>query len=231
MERSLHRQMTESTGADICDSGSAYGRGWERNRRIGDLRAQPYGTVDLEYGPDSPIVTVSTFHRLSELLAHAPDMNRRFQRFNRRTDPDDKMSWLGVSEAFAETFDKDYTYYLSYSDEYDVLSQVVQFVGFNSGDGREFVLLQTHNGCDVRGGYSRPVAYEVDEVCTFLSDLQRWTASCSCDGKCEYESLRLEMIGGGSFDPDGLDSWPERWQVAADGSAKCGACGEEVLVS
>ena len=230
VERSLFRQLTESTGADICDSGFAYGRGWERNRRIGDLKAQPYGLIDVEYGPDSPIVEVSTFHRLSELLMHAPAMNRRFARFNKRVDPDNEMSWLGVSEAFAERFDEEYTYYLSYSDEYSVLGQDVQFVGFNDGDGREFVLLQTHNGCDARGGYSSPVAYEVGEVDVFMCDLQRWTASCSCDGSSECESLRLDMIGGG-FEPGGQQSWPDRWKVAANGTARCGVCREEVRVS
>ena len=94
VERSLWRQMTESTGAHVCDSGGAYGRHWERNRRAHDLKARPFATIGLEMGPDSPDVSVSTFHRLSKHLASAPGMNRRLAQFNRQYDPRNVRSWL-----------------------------------------------------------------------------------------------------------------------------------------
>ena len=231
VERSLWRQMTESTGADICDSGGAYGRGWERNRRAHDLKARPFATIDLDFGPDSPDVSVSTFHRLSEELGCAPGMNRRLARFNRQFDPDNVRSWLDVSEAFAEKVGRDVGYYLSYNDEYSVIDQVVQFVSFtDDGSGAEYVLLQVHGGCDVRAGYSKPVAYEVSEIDPFVSTLQEWSASCQCTDGCG-NALRLDMRMG-EFTPDGLDKWPKRWAVSGeDGTARCGKCGEGVLVS
>lgn len=237
VERSLYRQFTESTGADICDSGSAYGRNWERNRRAGDLRSQPYATVDLGFGLDSPSVTVSAFRRLSDSLMCAREMNRLFGRFNARHDPDNRMSWLDVSEAFAERIGgggDSITYYLSYSDEYSVISQDLQFVGFEAGDGGEYALLQMHGGADARAGYTRPVAYEVESVGSLIDDLRRWSASCSCrngsgDGSPDWDCLRLDMRCG-EFEPDGLDEWPERWAVSPDGSARCGVCREDVLL-
>ena len=233
VERSLFKQFTESTGASLVDSGDAYGRGWQRNRRIGDLKAQPRATVSLDFGADSPNVLASAFHKLSENLMCAPAMNRRFARFNRKFDPDNAKSWLDVAEAFAEEIDPEGArYYLSYNDEYSVLGQVVQFVGFNNGDGSEFVLLQVHGGCDVRAGYTKPVAYEVDEVDILIRELQCWSASCSCedgDGS-NGPFLRMDMRYG-EIDSDGLDEWPERWAVAPNGTARCGVCREEVLVS
>lgn len=231
VERSLWRQMTESTGADICDSGDAYGRGWQRNRRAHDLKARPPATIDLDFGPDSPDVSVSTFHRLSEELMCAPGMNRRFARFNQRFDPENARSWLDVAEAFAEKVGRDVGYYLSYNDEYSVLGQGVQFVSFvDDRSGSEYVLLQVHGGCDARAGYTRPVAYEVCEVDALVASLQGWSASCQCTndmGEGLYMDMRM-----GEFMPDGLDRWPEKWAVSgADGTAKCGECGEGVLVS
>ena len=231
VERSLWRQFTECTGADICDSGGAYGRGWERNRRACDLKAQPYATVDLDFGRDSPIVSVSSFHRLAENLCVAPAMNRRFERFNRKFDPDNAKSWLEVSEAFAEGIDPDFGCYLSYNDEYSVLGQVVQFVSFTDAkSGCEYVLLQVHGGCDVRAGYTKPVAYEISELATFVNSLQEWSASCGCQDEHTRQWMRMEMRYG-ELDTDGLDEWPERWAVSDKGTAKCGVCGEEVRVS
>ena len=234
VERSLWRQFTESTGADMLDSGGAYGRGWERNRRIGDIRARPYARIDLDYGRDSPDVSVSSFHRLAENLCVAPGMNRRLARFNRRFDPENARSWLEVSEAFAEGIDPEgTTYYLSYNDEYSVLDQIVQLVGFNNGDGSEYVLLQVHGGCDARAGYTKPVAYEVGgpgEVSMLLGEFQRWSASCGCQDERTLQWMRMEMRYG-ELDRDGLDEWPERWVVSDKGTARCAVCGEEVSVS
>ena len=235
VERSLFGQFTESTGADILDSGGIYGRGWERNRRAGDLKAQPRASVSLDYGADCPSVYVSAFHRLSEHLMCAPAMNRRFEQFNKRFDPENTKSWLEVSEAFAEEIDPDGTsYYLSYNDEYSVLGQDVQFVGFNAGDGSEYVLLQVHNGCDARAGYTRPVVYEVDEVDSLIRELQCWSASCSCEDDVNFGAcgpfLRMD-VRYGEIDSDGLGEWPERWVVSDKGVAKCSVCGEEGLVS
>ena len=231
VERSLWRQMTESTGAHVCDSGGAYGRHWERNRVMHDLKARPFATIDLEMGPDSPDVSVSTFHRLSGQLACAPGINRRLARFNRQYDPRNVRSWLDVSEAFAAGIDPNFEYYLSYNNEHSVLDQGVQFVSFTDDkSGAKYVLLQVHGGCDWRGGYSEPVAYKVGDADAFLLSLQEWSASCQCtDG----HGGRLFMyMDTGELLEDGLDRWPEKWAVSgANGTARCGECGEEVLVS
>jgi len=46
----------------------------------------------------------------------------------------------------------------SYNHE-DFLSQVIQFTYFEH-DGESYVLLQIHGGCDVRGGYTEPRAFD-----------------------------------------------------------------------
>jgi hypothetical protein len=48
--------LIENTGVDMLDSGGAYGRYWQRNRKIADFRKMPEITLDLY--PEEERVTV-----------------------------------------------------------------------------------------------------------------------------------------------------------------------------
>lgn len=59
-----------------------------------------------------------------------------------------------------------------------MLSQVLQFVYWEDDDGAH-VLLQIHGGCDVRGGYTDPVAFD---VCEELSIFDNAKGYIGCSG-------------------------------------------------
>ena len=55
-ERQIAKMLIENTGVDMLDSGGAYGRHWQRNRKIADFRKMPEITLDLY--PEEERVTV-----------------------------------------------------------------------------------------------------------------------------------------------------------------------------
>lgn len=63
----------------------------------------------------------------------------------------------------------------------DCLSQTLQY-GYFEHNGESYVLLQIHGGADVRGGYTRPVAFDVDDMDMSILDNAR--GGCGCD-KCD----------------------------------------------
>jgi hypothetical protein len=48
IERQIAKMLTESTGADILDSGGAYGRNWQRNREVEDFRKLPEVNIEID---------------------------------------------------------------------------------------------------------------------------------------------------------------------------------------
>jgi hypothetical protein len=73
-------------------------------------------------------------------------------------------------EGFAQEQNKNTSVVNSYNGECD-LTQTIQFVEFEWGEyGDKYVLLQIHGGCDVRGGYSSPVAYKLRDYVEGLYD-------------------------------------------------------------
>lgn len=46
VERQVALMLTEDTGADIADSGEAYGRNWQRNRLVEDFRTRPEISIE-----------------------------------------------------------------------------------------------------------------------------------------------------------------------------------------
>lgn len=160
--------MRESTGASILDSGGIYGRNWERNRGR-DFENEP--TVYLSFEYDYIDYTLNVYHFLNERLDYAPQLDKEFLEFSDREDQKDS-HWLENMEAFAEYIrERDGMIngqagtVNTYNGE-DNLSQVLQYTMGESDEGT-FYLVQIHGGADVRGGYTRPVAFLADEYALF----------------------------------------------------------------
>ena len=153
--------MTENTGRHMLDSGGAYGRHWERNqgKTIEDFNSEPAATLDIairNYN-GAPVVdlevTASVFHRLSGVL----ELDRLCKEFNALPCDDWNSDIYGVSsEGFAwleqKGFDLDQDAWNSYNWASN-LSQTLQGQSVTLGD-EEYILIQVHGGCDVRGGYT-----------------------------------------------------------------------------
>lgn len=208
-QKSLIEQLTENTGRHLLDSGSAYGRNWERNQNR-DFRAEQATTLSVRYGYLE--ITHNVFHWLDERVDYQPDLDAVFKAWADGEDRQDK-PYLADAEEFAEVIlrgkgiygDGDPVVINTYNGE-DLLSQTLQFVYFTLEDdvylrvakdgadvwktsdedkadvtwpSGEYVLLQIHGGCDVRGGYTRARVYttSIEEY----SILDNARASLWCD--------------------------------------------------
>lgn len=61
----------------------------------------------------------------------------------------------------------------------EYVSQTLQFLCFTDGLN-DYVLLQIHNGCDVRGGYTTPKVFEINDIDYFLLYMDTTDIYCDC---------------------------------------------------
>ena len=172
-EEKLTEMLQESTGRHICDSGFAYGYHWEHNKGR-DFAAEPEGSVKFyQRGEEANIIpTVSVYHFLRNRVTYNPELDRRFYEYldNEGMDAD-----LSGAKCFVSDGGGEPVIVNTYNGEC-VLSQVLQYVYWEDDDGSH-VLLQIHGGCDVRGGYTDPVAFDIEETDIF----DNAEASIYCD--------------------------------------------------
>jgi hypothetical protein len=168
--------LTENTGRAMLDSGDYYGRNWQRNQ-LKDLDREPASIIrayvrngELDYE-----ITHSVYHWLSEKLTFEPELDAKLQRFAERRP---EQGWLQIQEEFAELLAKDRPkrnatglygdgapmVVNTYNGE-DLLSQVLQYTYLELEPYGAVVLLSIHGGCDVRGGYTRPRAFVLNDEC------------------------------------------------------------------
>lgn len=210
--------LTENTGTHILDSGGAYGRHWERNQGV-DWDNTPRFTVD-EYG-----VTINIYHFLNDNLVFSEDMDSAWRAWD--SEHPDGYYWQLMQEWVDEIGgDADPIKYClgefnTYNWEND-LSQVLQGVVFNYGDST-YVILQVHQGADVRGGYTAPRVFEVvGEAFPYLS-----TWYLECENGC--------VVTGGSAGEIYIDGSYSRdtWNTLNESEWKmCPAedCGGKLLL-
>lgn len=198
--------LKENTGRHFLDSDGAYGRNWERNQTR-DFDAEPHAKLTVRGGRYPEVdVTFNTYHWLCDRLEFAADWQEEFDAFAAQPEQQDE-GWLAVMEAFMDRLkeqgrevagiygDGDHLTINTYNDDC-CLSQTLQFV-YATVDGEEFVLLQIHGGCDVRGGYTAPKAFRCNGN-SELAILDYNRATIGCD-KCEANW----MLDGSSWLYDG----------------------------
>lgn len=152
VKKIIYKMLVENTGKALCDSGGAYGRHWQENQKktMKDFENEPDVKWDGEY------YIISVFH----YLVNGLEIDNICQMFNKKFVPAkdwESTEFYGVSakgEAFLlndlgmeaiRTFN-------SYNGD-SALSQVIQGTWLKFND-KQYLLLQIHNGCDVRGGYT-----------------------------------------------------------------------------
>lgn len=148
--------LNTSTGMALGDSGDAYGRHWERNikKTLEDFENEK--PVDIEIGDATTSeeiqYTISIFHYLTNGL----ELDEVCNTFNALPCDDWDSEIYGVSTNQAEWL-KNQGFEVkeswnSYNGE-SSLSQVIQGT-YVKRDTDLYVLLQVHQGCDIRGGYT-----------------------------------------------------------------------------
>ena len=176
--------LTTSTGRAICDSGDAYGRNWEKNqaKTLADFEREPSATIEVSKWEREGVTQWECYPQFSlyHHLINTLDLDPICDEFNALecgawngdyygTDSY-QSEWL-ENQGFKPNGDSWNSYNWSAN-----FSQVVQGQRFklNGGslceDGGEYVLLQIHQGCDVRGGYTDAKLFKLNSEYGFLNE-------------------------------------------------------------
>jgi hypothetical protein len=213
--------LGECTGRHILDSGGAYGRHWERNAGItSDMwDAAPSATVD-RYG----CVTVSTFHYLRDRLSLHVDLDAMFREFaagEDRTDTPHMVDMVDWVAGLLDVPEDSLRVWNTYNGE-DYLSQVIQGITFEHEDDW-YTVMHTHNGADVRGGYSSPRVFRVEVDMAEYFPYDNADASLYCTA-CDWAG---DLRCGEFCDREGRYGSLELGE-SEDGDAVCPECGGKV---
>lgn len=177
-EQQIFEMLVECTGTAMCDSGGerqpdgtvkyGYGRNWEQNqgKTLGDFENEP--EVKLEfYDGKAEYYIISVFHYLTKQL-EIDAICREFNNANGDGDPNEVKDWdcedfPRVSIKAGKVLDR-YNAVIgegwnSYNGE-SSLSQVIQGTYVRIADN-DYVVLQIHGGCDVRGGYTNAKLFRI----------------------------------------------------------------------
>jgi len=184
----LAEMLTENTGRSFLDSGDHYGRNWEHNQGA-DFEAQPEGRLEVwqRDGELDILPTVNVYHFLKDRLEYNPELDARYREYvereSLRHDLPSAESFVNRLEGAAGIYgDGEPLTVNTYNGE-DLLSQILQYVYWSDDDGAH-VMLQIHGGCDARGGYTTPVAFDVaDYDGTSILDNARASIYCDDCGK------------------------------------------------
>ena len=180
--------LTENTGCDILDSGGIGGRRWEVNRHIQNFDDIPACMVDVcADGRDNGEVIIS--YNIYPYLCLFLDITEESERLNGILqgiiENDGNDSYITDVEDFLKAVDaghddRDCVCGSTNTYNYDnILSQVLQYDIFEIDD-ETYISLQIHGGCDVRGGYTKPQIFNLEEPDYFIMAQHDITAWCGC---------------------------------------------------
>ena len=205
----IYSMLTESTGSALCDSGGDSGRHWQRNqkRTIQDFINEPECTLETyEYknGQWDLSPTISLFHKLTSSL----DLDDLCNEFNSMEVENWNSDYYGVSSEGFEWlenlgFKAIGEAYNSYNGD-SILSQVVQGqqLEFN---GDDYILLQIHNGADVRGGYTDAKLFKLDTDNVMFSEYCCFSYGDGDNDVIDYASGEWINFEGRGIDRDDLN--------------------------
>jgi len=227
-ERVLHEMLVENTGAHLLDSGDIYGRHWQENRKVRDFRKLPEVLVEEDY------VAINIFHYLNRFLERDRVSKELEAMFYSYADlPENRsVGWLSLMIDYAETVLKEngWTYYAANSYNWEnFLSQGIQYVMAENDDGEKYILLQIHNGCDIRGGYTKPRVFKVVEGGDgdFEFEMDTVFAICKCSTSDGIRAIEAGIGVRWLFDDDEQGAEDYEWKDDVKGYV-CNHCGEKL---
>jgi hypothetical protein len=172
--------FTENTGMHFLDSGGDYGRNWQHNQgRIFTDQSRAILTGDKYSDHISLNYVRSTFWHLADSLEYVPNLNNSFYAWERAHHEATKYdSWYKTLENWAtykkyavksgdniynheNVLDQIYQYDILFLDPNDVNQDILQW---------EYIILQIHGGCDVRGGYTAPKIFRIVEESFWMTE-------------------------------------------------------------
>lgn len=189
----IYEMLTECTGKHMCDSGFDSGRHWQRNQKktIEDFENEPEEHIYKE--GDYIYRDLSVFHYLSEL--ELDDICNEFNKINTNcqdwdAEVNDDNFIYGVSKEAGEYLGE-FEYinigntWNTYNGESD-LTQVLQGSNLTINEDN-YILIQIHNGADVRGGYTDAKLFKLNVDGMIHSYLFEWSEQEELEQRLEEE--------------------------------------------
>lgn len=164
MKATIKKLLKESTGTHFLDSGGDSNRHWQKNAKR-NFDKEPRVLWD-KYG-----YSVNIYHYLCEIL----DTDRNTQKVNSFITRNE-LHW--VQEVQEEITNRDFMYHEigswgelhnTYNGEENI-SQTLLYQTFRI-DEEMYVLLQVHQGADIRGGYTETRCFKLNGYLSGLVDV------------------------------------------------------------
>lgn len=230
----IKNMMCENTGRNLLDSGDVYGRHYEENQNgimTGPQKVDFWtdGEKETELIPIVPLYDFLTYSL--EIDEEANIYNNRFYNYIGAHDLDpysvvdieDTIKIIGEYSGYA-----DLEIINTYNYE-SALSQVIQFILFSDGYDNVYICLQIHNGCDVRGGYTLPKIFYVQDPEYFITGTTDARISCGCKSYNYYGHDYIE-----TYDDEDCISVDDEYifnhtYVDDNGDLRCKDCGELLM--
>lgn len=189
--KAIKSQLTENTGRHLLDSGSAYGRNWEENQEnppwgkprwdvqesyvtenvyhfMEQRLERPRAAVALEAalygyaydGPGEGDSWLSCMEGFAEALLDGTLGRAELREYGIEGKLAEDV--LGLRHEI-DGGKHGATTVNTYNSEWHGLSQCLQYTALG-GPYAEYVMVQVHGGCDIRGGYTSPRVYHAREA-------------------------------------------------------------------
>jgi len=235
-EALIQDMMVENTGRALGDSGDAYGRNWEKNREKGYPTETEY-PIDfyvLENGIElNPSLNIYPY--LTNTLTRTLEAEEIEQELYKEVGEENIWGIWTIEDVikcsdFQCLFDTKTEY--SWINTYNYMgiqSQTLQFLIFEALN-TDYVLLQIHGGCDVRGGYTKPRVLEIKDLYEFTGNLDYMNIYCQC-GEVDWDYFAggykhyAEDYNGNELSYEDI---AEKTYVE-NGILKCEECGEPIF--
>ncbi len=152
----IETMMTEKVG-HLLDSGAIYGRAYQQ-RIDSNFTTAPNAVIihDDWSGFD---VKASLYHHLCRTVLFNSEKQQEFDSFAQLHED---LTWSDIIAKWEGHTGYDFTEYFDSLDmnNCSFLDGVFYAWVIEDNQGNEFVLIRTHNGCDYRGGYSKPYMFD-----------------------------------------------------------------------
>lgn len=231
--KQIYDLLTESTGGHLLDSGDAYGRAWSNNRQ-NDFDKKPPAVFTVDHDGKLDGMALNLFHVLNEWLDYDKEIQREFERFNKKEFMELEAMGAEFSideklEKFIESRDGSHIERINTYNEETMLSGTVDIVKYRDDErGEDIIFVSHHGGCDVRAGYTWPKAFTCVDWDVFPSAWSDALVSCEC-GNCDVRTNTIDDMD--EWDGDKTEhGWPVDW-VKSDsefGAAYCKSCKQTV---
>jgi len=208
--------MQENTGRHMLDSGGYGGRRWEKLAGV-DMDSLPRSKFEQHYG-----YMQSMYHYLVDHLVLNQELTKLYHEYDGSDENSDRSYWDTIHSWLGDVMNYEVIITLNTYNFENTIDGVFQAWWFKDSEGDDHIAIQTHNGADVRGGYSKPFIFDFkDDYYEFVGGLDNANVYCdSCDNR-----WWTDYAGG--WESDETDYNPESLWNNETGFYAC-SCGGNI---